>query len=299
MKISFLICLTFVAVNQAHLQCYDETTSMMVYKKLSLFTKSQDYTVKTINDLNDNYQAGILINQNLPVLCKQLVEKMNKINYLYVTLCDVKEVETGAFKGTKVESLEFDENKLTAILAGTYEDMSDLEELTFTKNKITKIDDGAFRNLPSLEELSITHEKITTVSHKWFVNCPKLYKINLSNNKIRTIPTDAFSFLGKEIEPRISLDGNLIKVIENGAFSSKSIVRLNLRNNHLTDMYLEMFTNLNKGTRLLLSNNRLNCVSEKATTLFKLFLVVNLEENPIEDTCDKKSIKKAIKGIEW
>lgn len=299
MKFSILICFAILAVNQARSDCFNGNTTLMAYQTLSIFTKTKDYSIKKINDLKGNYQAGVLINQNLPILCKQLLEKMNNVNYLYITLCGVKEVETGAFKGSQIVSLEFDENKLTAINVGTYEDMTDLEDLTFTQNKITTIDNAAFRNLPNLEEISITREKITTVSHKWFVNCPKLRKVNLSRNEIKVIPTDAFIFLNKEIKPRINLEGNQIKIIENGAFISDSIKNLNLKNNYLTDLYLDMFTNFNNGTYLLLGNNRFKCVSEKAIKLFKLFAVVNLEENFIELPCDKKSIEKKVSIIEW
>lgn len=271
----------------------------MAYRDMTVLTQTADGHMINVNDLRGQYKAAVFAQQKVPIFCKALLQKLTNVQNIFVSQSEVNKIEDGIFKGTKIVSVEFNENDLTTIHAGNFENMSELEDLTFSKNKVNTIEEGAFRNLPKLVEVSITQEKITTVNQKWFVGCPSLSSVNLSHNKIKVVPSGAFNFFNINLNPDINLEGNEIDKIEIGAFNSQYIDNLNLKNNRLNDINSNIFTNLKNGKNLILTKNGFKCVSENSIKLFKLFKAVALKNNPIEKSCDKKSIKKKVNNIEW
>lgn len=299
MKSTVLICFAFLIINKVTSECKLGTIKVMAYRDMTLLTHTGDGQMVNINDLRGQYKATVFAQQKVPIFCKGLLQKLTNVQNIFVSFSEVNQIEDGIFKGTNIVSVEFNENALTTIKAGNFENMKELEDVTFSKNKITTIEEGAFRNLPKLVEVSITHEKIATVNPKWFVSCPLLTTVNLSFNKIKVVPSSAFNFFNQNLNPDINLEGNEIDKIEKGAFSSQYINILNLKHNRLSDINSNIFADLKSGKNLILIENGFKCVSENSINLFKLFKVVTMKKNPIEKSCDKKSIKKKVNNIEW
>lgn len=237
--------------------------------------------------------------QNLPVFCKDLVKKTINTQHYLVISSNVNQIEVGAFKNSQVKSVVFGNNDLKQIPTGIFQDLVHLENVTLTNNNINSLAEGVFQNLPKLTTVAVNHEDIATINSKWFVNCPVLQSVDFSYNKIKVIPTGALKFVNPSIKPSINLSGNEIQNIENGAIWSENILLLNLTNNMLVDVNIGMLPNLKEANILLLSNNKLQCLSENAVRLLKLIKKVELYNNPIQDSCKLQEIQGKLHNLNW
>lgn len=233
-------------------------------------------------------------------LCKHFADAIKDISIISVTETPLKTIDKGIFDGLKtLEDFELDTTDFEHIEAGVFQNIPNLEELTFTTSPINTIDDGAFNHLPKLEKFSVTKAKLQTVKSAWFVNCPKIKFVDFSHNNLRVLHGGDFGFLVPGVPHIVKLEGNKIKTIEDGAFSSKRFALLDLQSNKLRALRHSMFTKLRRSEKIDLSDNRFTCVDELTLRFLKVFSSINLNDNSAEDSCDKFRIKDELTQLTW
>lgn len=287
MKCFIPLCLLSVVLSE---KCNIQNVRAIVNEsyKISRNVTSDPLVVK-IDDLKGNYDFIILLNSETTMLCKNLMEKLQNVDYLYSKLLNLEKIEPDAFKNSRFKWIQIEDTQLKTLQSKSFNEMNEISEINLSGNRINSIEKGSFRKLPKLEILHLKQNKLTTVLNSWFIECPNLWKIDLSFNNIETIPAQTFNFLTVSKGHIIYLSYNKITTVEIDAFSSKDIVKLKLDGNRLPYIYKEVFKGIKSGGTLDLSNNRFKCLPNDHKDLRKLFLEVLYNDNPFKKYCDFKN----------
>lgn len=103
-------------------------------------------------------------------------------------------------------------------------------------NKIDSINGSIFKYLENLEVLLLKQNRLTTIGVETFAKLSKLRCLNIADNRIETIQKNAFGHFDKL--KILSLSNNRIKEIQStlNALNMRSLERLRLRHNPVTDV---------------------------------------------------------------
>ncbi|XP_066533856.1 tsukushi [Hoplias malabaricus] len=178
---------------------------------------------------------------------------------------------------TTLVSLDLSNNLITKVSPKAFSKLRYLETLDVSQNALESLGDGCFSGLPladvdlsnnkfqdfSLDlfttrgqetpiTLDLSNNHLTTVSRKPQGHAPYIKSLSLAGNKLRTVPKLA----GIPLQ-YLSLDGNLITSIEEGAFEEmKDLVYLSLSSlPELSSIQPSSFRGLRNLQVLDLSNN--------------------------------------------
>ncbi|XP_053407432.1 protein slit-like isoform X1 [Mercenaria mercenaria] len=123
--------------------------------------------------------------------------------------------------------LRIEQNKITRIRAGSFENMHRLRRIDISNNEIVVIDSEAFAGLSSLNTLVIYGNKITELPLNVFDGLSSLQLLLLNRNKISCVPVETFKDLTSL--NLLSLYDNKIESLANDTFSPL----INLQTLHL------------------------------------------------------------------
>ncbi|CAH1105176.1 unnamed protein product [Psylliodes chrysocephalus] len=98
---------------------------------------------------------------------------------------NIETIEKGVFNGTDIRILSLDDNQITNIQPGAFEQMHHLRILTLSKNKLRNIGVGIFQNFPGLFSLDLSENHINKIDKLAFEDDKELF-LNLENNTIST-----------------------------------------------------------------------------------------------------------------
>lgn len=131
---------------------------------------------------------------------------------------------------------------------------NNLQELWLIGNPlIFELTAGSLRGCQSLRWLSLTRSSIQSINDNAFDNTPNLSFLALNNNFLSTIRSGWLRGLtGLE---NLQLEDNQITSIQSGAFVGSGVTEIHLRNNRLTRIESETFTNMPNLDYLDVSNN--------------------------------------------
>lgn len=256
-----------------------ENISVIAYKNSKPLENisAEPYAVKTEN-LKGEYNLVIIFNAQIGALTKNLINKLEKVEFLYVYSFQLQNIEPEAFAKTAFKKIEIKNTQLKKLNKKTFNQMSNIEEISLENGQIETIEDEAFYTLPKLETVKLIRNKLTNIKPRWFVNCPNIYKIDFSFNKIKQLPT--FNFLNAHKSHVIILSYNSIEEIKSGTFPSTKISLLKLDGNRFSNITKAEFPNLKTGKQLDLSNNRIQCLKEVKKGINGLFSEVLYDDNP-------------------
>lgn len=283
MKWFVLVCFLVYFVNAIPSK-WTENLSVIAYKNSKALENisSEPFAVKMEN-LKSEYNLVILFNANLRIISKNLVDKLEKVEFLQVYSFELQNIEQEAFAKSTFKRIEIKNTQLKKLERKSFNEMSNIEEISLEDAPIETIEDEAFSRLPKLKAVKLVQNKLTHIKSTWFVNCPNLYKIDFSFNKIKKLP--AFNFLSAHNPHVIILSYNNIQEIESGTFPSKKISILKLDGNHLSNITKAVFPYLKTGGQLDLSNNRIECLKEVKRGINGLFTEVLYDDNPVAFFC--------------
>lgn len=139
--------------------------------------------------------------------------------------------------------LRMEQNRITRIPAGAFENMHRLRRIDLSNNQIVSIDSEAFKGLSTLNTLVVYGNKITELPLGVFSGLTSLQLLLLNRNKISCVPVETFKDL--QSLNLLSLYDNKIESLANGTFSPlENLQTLHLgRNPFICDCNLEWLAN--------------------------------------------------------
>ncbi|XP_078389838.1 uncharacterized protein LOC144671696 [Cetorhinus maximus] len=101
--------------------------------------------------------------------------------------------------------LILDDNKISALPEGVFDDLATLEELSIKGNAIQVIPEHIFDPLENLRYLTLSANKIERIPNNSLINLRSLTTLDVSNNELRTVPQD---FIERSALLCLNLDNN-------------------------------------------------------------------------------------------
>ncbi|XP_036399131.1 immunoglobulin superfamily containing leucine-rich repeat protein 2-like [Megalops cyprinoides] len=132
-----------------------------------------------------------------------------------------------------VTTLSLSANKITALRAKNFVDVTQVTSLWLAHNEIASVERGTLAPLLQLRNLDLSNNKI--VSFPWgdFSNLTALQMLKMSNNEMVSLPKDAFSNL-KDLRS-LRINNNKFTTIVQGTFDAlSSMSHLQIYNNPFT-----------------------------------------------------------------
>ncbi|GCC26194.1 SLIT and NTRK-like protein 2 [Chiloscyllium punctatum] len=125
-------------------------------------------------------------------------------------------------------------NLLHIVQVHDLEEYGSLELLHLGSNRISVIQEGAFRNLSNLRRLYLNGNHIERLSPALFVGLHRLQHLYLESNVIKEILQYTFHSLARL--SLLHLNNNLLRSLPANVFVGTNLSRLNLRNNHFSQL---------------------------------------------------------------
>ncbi len=139
---------------------------------------------------------------------------------------------------------------------GTIPGINTVQSIDFNNNQITTLAAGVFNNLPELYRLNLSNNQITTIAADVFSNLPRLVSLYLGNNQITIVAAGAFNNL-PELK-KLCFANNQITTVVSGAFSNLPQLRsMNFSDNRLTTFSTDAFINV-RPSDLICFENKFN-----------------------------------------
>lgn len=284
-----LIFALFLIIHVCGEKCNLKNVHLFAYndKKISNNVNNTNYV--NYNKLKFRPAIVILMRQDVPYLCKNLMRKFTRTEVLFLSNNKISKIETDAFSITKkLKSLDLSNNKLKSVHVGLFNKLNELIYLDLSNNQISSIDHMSFDNMMNLKEFNISDNKLTTINNRWFNNCPKLYKLEFRKNKITQLTYLSFLNLNVDLNVTIDLSMNKINKIANGAFENLLYIdKLELQKNNVTDV--PPFNGLRRGHILNLKGNKITCLKNNTLKSFERFEKVRMRSNEIDVDCVLKN----------
>ncbi|XP_078663923.1 uncharacterized protein LOC144907026 [Branchiostoma floridae x Branchiostoma belcheri] len=193
------------------------------------------------------------------------VSKIPSDTRLFLMLgTDLTEVKKGLFKDLKnLEELDLDNNQISDIETGSFEDLSNLRLLFLYRNAMEKLQSGLFKGMTNLLQIYLSSNNITTVEDGAFEGLENLQLIQLHKNQIEEIGDGAFKGLPTLID--LDLHLNNLSTIPGKAISSLSnLKRVQLFENRITMVKEDDFKDLENLQMIYLQNNFIQVVENGA-----------------------------------
>ncbi|KAI9550756.1 hypothetical protein GHT06_013401 [Daphnia sinensis] len=181
-------------------------------------------------------------------------------------------------------SLSF--NFISAIEAQTFSDLPHLKILNLEENKITRIAKGAFQNIENLEYISLDGNMISTIEAEAFHNLPKLETLNLGHNSLEKLSFDWLDQVGTLSAIKLDVSHNLIQQLSSnrtGWSSYSSIRSLDLGYNNISFISRNYFEPIRSSlTHLVLHHNQLRNISRDVYSDMQHLLWLDISNNNIQ-----------------
>jgi Leucine-rich repeat (LRR) protein len=274
----------------------------------SVYVRSANSLAPYVNP--QSFEVIVIVEENVPVLRKNSISNMSKIEEINIVASGVRRIEPGTFHDLpKLQQLNLSGNSLVEIENGVFTNLQ-VRSLSLQNNQIARLGDRAFNDM-NLRFLFLNHNKISTWSSKWFAGNPlksiqmadnlvqelpayafkylrrfgdRIDVINLSNNKLQRIDGQAFN--GLNHLGVVNFQNNLIEVLPSNVFRSGSEINtLDVTNNKISDL-TGAFTGL-KINHLRLGNNSLSCLPNNFLSANQIYYL-HVEDNAFTCHCVKK-----------
>ena len=173
-------------------------------------------------------------------------------------------LQAGDFQGlANLERLYLDGNSLTELPDGVFHGLSNLEWLDLYGNSLTELPDGVFDGLSNLEYLYLDGNSLSELPDGVFNGLSNLEWLYLGSNDLTTLPDGVFDGLSN-LE-FLYLQSNDLTELPDGVFGGLSTLgTLDLRENDLTGLPEGVFDSLDSLEFLYLQSNDLTGLPEGA-----------------------------------
>ena len=190
----------------------------------------------------------------LPNLTLSMFGMLTRLNTLDVHDSSVRLIEPALFDNLPLlERLNIGHNELRQLL-----NISALKKLRWLHAQWNHLGDLDLGGLEQLELVDLSGNKLETLPRDWLGAKEKLQLLNVSYNEISSV--DRETFLGLSLQ-HLDLSHNQLTSLDGTAL--KRLRKLNLSNNHLTQVTASMFTDI-AGTLwdVNLSRNNISAIRE-------------------------------------
>ncbi|XP_052833813.1 toll-like receptor 5 [Octopus bimaculoides] len=184
--------------------------------------------------------------------------------FLNSTLCSrsltangIKEIKTDTFRNLyRLTNLYLNENNISTIQVGTFDDLPRLTFLSLSSNGIKEIKPDTFRNQFRLTYLNLSFNDIKEMKGEIFQDLPSLKSLELGGNGMKI---QAEMFQNLSILTRLDLSGNDMKEIKPEIFKYlSSLTDLYLNDNDIKYIQRDIFGNLPNLEKLYLNKNSID-----------------------------------------
>ncbi|KAJ8965008.1 hypothetical protein NQ314_004406 [Rhamnusium bicolor] len=208
-----------------------------------------------------------------------LVSLLN-LYHLDLSRNNLANIVPGTFLGLKqLRKLDIGVNSLRTIEDDAFEGLDNLEFLNLKDNNILLIPASALGRLPRLTSLQLDYNRVAALSGDILRSiADKVTKLVISKNIVRELPSASFQYF-QQLE-FLDLSRNLISTLNSEAFSGleNTLTSLDLSQNRIANLAGPPLT-LMKLQKLDLSDNHLTEMSRNAFTLLPDLQNLNLSRN--------------------
>ncbi|EDS27440.1 leucine-rich repeat-containing G-protein coupled receptor 4 [Culex quinquefasciatus] len=186
--------------------------------------------------------------------------------------------ELQTLKNVKV--LDLSNNQLMALDEGVFIGCRKLQDIQLDGNKLTAVPASSFKDLPSLRIISLRNNLIENVSSDSFAFSNKLERIDLRYNRIHMLRANAFSNL--QTMKELLLAGNLISVIDERAFMGADMIqKLDLSDNLIGEFPTAALSSIESLKVLNLSLNNIDKLESKHLQQLRNLQILDISRNVI------------------
>jgi len=233
-----------------------------------------------------SYQEGVRVPASVgyEMLLREL-----KCTIKYLTLnCDslsLVDLPQAIILPDMIEYADFRNNKLNALVSGTFYSGKKVKALYFANNGIYFVESSAFENLTSITHLDLSHNYLSTIPERAFSGLIQLHTIDLGYNKIKYLSKDVFlqprgSFFLKELR----LNHNELKELDEDLFTHLfHMDALDLEDNVLEFLPDYIFQKNSRLRDLKLSMNHFKTVPSNALRSAKVLEILDLSSNRFKE----------------
>ena len=200
--------------------------------------------------------AILSMNMNqISLLNEGFFHKTNKLTELYLRFNDLTTVPNGLLMGlTNLKILKLDNNYITSLHQNLFNETKKLIELGFYHNNLKYLSNNLFMELSDLQILDLDDNKIIEVNKTMFRDLSNLRYLYLRNNHLKALKSDLFQYTIKI--GLLDLSGNELVNIPNIS-NLRQLFYLNVKDNKMTGITNETFSNLPKEIDLVVSQHEI------------------------------------------
>ena len=168
----------------------------------------------------------------------------------------------------QLTSLIFENNSITAVPYGFFQDMHNLKLVALNGNNLTSLNPGLFQDLSSMNLLILSRNKLTNLVDGGFDGMINLEMLFLDSNKLKYLNTDAFRGIGNLRILYLSTN-NLTQLSDDIFKHTIRLILIHLESNNLYQTpsikYLSLkFINVRYNPLTLISHSSLSSLGNKS-----------------------------------
>lgn len=183
-------------------------------------------------------------------------------------------------------NIYLDVNEISSIASGAFgKASSTLKDVSLSRNQLSTFPWGDLKLMSKLKRFSLSFNRIQEIPEKAFAQCSTIEMLELRSNEIKQIGPYAFEAL--ESVQLIDLSVNQLSYLSSNSMKIRSRnpqeVSLLLRNNSISSVAIDAFSEDNGPGFIDLSNNRLIYLDEVPfRNLITSNTILNLDNNPFD-----------------
>lgn len=191
-------------------------------------------SVSGVSDLRSSIVSLSLGNNPIVSLEGYAFDLLTRAQELYLDSCGISDINEQAFQGLHtLNMLSLSNNNITKVPRHSFSYLGMLRALRLNANPLSRIEPDSFINLVNLEVLEMNNGSLSSLLVGTFHGLDQLTKLEISNNKnLKFIERGAFEPLKMLTSLKLS-NNSLASVPDDLAHHTKSLARLDLRNNPL------------------------------------------------------------------
>ena len=181
----------------------------------------------------------------------------SRTTYLDLQNNYLTELPKGVFQDLQsLSELKLSGNNLTTLHAGTFKGLRNVRKLDLSQNNLIELPASTFDGLSGLERLYLRGNNLTTLHAGSFKGLQNILSLDLSQNNLIELP--AATFDGLSVLWRLDLRGNKLRTLHAGTFKGlRYMWKLDFSQNNLIELPAATFDGLSGLERLDLGGNNL------------------------------------------
>ena len=141
-------------------------------------------------------------------------------------------------------TLRLESRRITALKAGDFSGLGNLETLNLYNNQLSTLPAGVFSGLGNLKRLNLHNNQLSPLPAAAFSDLGNLQELYLGSNQLSTLPAGIFSGLGN-LQQLLLNDNQQLAALDADVFSGLNrLTRLDLSGTGLTDLPAGIFVGL-------------------------------------------------------